>query len=89
MDEFYPIQSRRLSLTHRPEARAVARPLDLSCPKQDQNKENLELSSIQPLNETLGMQNMSPNSAQNAYNTQITNQFKVVWIMKWVDYTNK
>ena len=46
-------------------------------------------SNTQPLNETLGLSNFSADDHRNQYNSQITNQYQVVWVMKWVDYTNR
>ena len=68
--------------------RSVARPLDMSL---NTDKENLATAPSEPLKrqETLGLVNMTPVDHRNQYNRQVTNQFHVVWVMKWVDYTNR
>ena len=46
-------------------------------------------SNTQLLNETLGLSNFTADDHRDQYNSQITNQYQVVWVMKWVDYTNR
>ena len=68
--------------------RSVARPLDMSLNAGKENQVPVAPSEP-PLNETLGLVNMTPADHRNQFNRQITNQFHVVWVMKWVDYTNR
>ena len=72
----------------RNERLSVARPLDMSLNVGKENQVPVEPSGP-PLNESLGLVNMTPADHRNQFNRQITNQFHVVWVMKWVDYTNR
>ena len=72
---------------------SVARPLNMD-DKENQSRKQAASSvqvqsNTQPLNETLGLSNFSADDHRNQYNSQITNQYQVVWVMKWVDYTNR
>ena len=71
----------------------VARPLNMDDKENQSRKQAANSvqvqSNTQLLNETLGLSNLSADDHRNQYNSQITNQYQVVWVMKWVDYTNR
>ena len=50
------------------------------------NKEN-NYSNIFNESEIVGI--LSPTQSRDQYNQNIMEQYKVVWINKWVDYTNR
>ena len=69
----------------------VARPLNLDDKEnQSQRQPSVQVqSSRQPLNETLGLSNLTADDHRNQYNSHITNQYQIVWVMKWVDFTSR
>ena len=67
----------------------VSRSLDLSqLPPNSNEKENHEGPVASNMSIARDI-DLDAATTRNIYNNQVANQCRIVWIMKWVDYTNK